>query len=69
LKEFLKRMKKSFSEQKNEKNGSRTLSVTISGFYENEELESIKSFFEFSNLQGAVQKGYSESLGYSIRKR
>ena len=45
------------------------LAITISGFYENEKLESVKKFFNFKNVQSVFQKGYSEDLGYTIKKR
>lgn len=45
------------------------LSVTVSGFYEGENLESIRQFLNLEKPKSVLQKGYSEELGYSTRKR
>lgn len=45
------------------------LSITFSGFYENEKLDSIKKYFSIQEIRAVYQKGYSEELGYLISKR
>lgn len=50
-----------------EAEAERAFSVTISGFYEGEELKAAQKLLGQS--KAVLQRGYSEALGYSLRKR
>ena len=48
---------------------TKRLSLTVSGFYENEKVAAIKEYLGLSKAQAVFQKGYSEKLGYIVTKR
>lgn len=73
LRRIIARVERDFRSRADAHSGDRaqagSLSVTISGFYERENLDAIRRFLGLERPKAVLQKGYSEELGYSTRKR